>query len=107
MSTENKENELDDFKTKILQIQEKIGASKTKREQLGLYKEYTQMLRHLLEFIFYKHNLLEHAYDDLQEKMNKNKEYRQKYYIKNKEKIIENQKKYNKRTKNPTTVNFE
>ena len=105
--TENKE--LETLKGKLVIVQEKIAVSKTKREQLELYKEYTGMLRHLVEYIFFEHNKLENAFDVLNEQYIKNKEYRQKYYQKNKKRIMDYQKEYQKNysdKKNLTTVEF-
>jgi hypothetical protein len=105
---ENKE--LESLKEKLIIVQEKIANSKTKRDQLELYKEYTGMLRHLVEYIFYEHNKLENAFDVLNEKYNKSKEYRKNYYQKNKKRIMDYQKEYQKNysdKKNLTTVKFE
>tara|TARA_R100001443_G_scaffold58574_1_gene69128 strand:+ start:107 stop:433 length:327 start_codon:yes stop_codon:yes gene_type:complete len=107
--SENKE--LESLKDKLLVVQDKIANSNTKREQLALYKEYSAMLRHLVEYIFFEHNKLENAFDVLSEKYNKSKEYRKNYYEKNKKKIKEYQKDYQKNyrdnEKKQTTVNFE
>ena len=104
---ENKE--LENLKDKLIVVQEKIENSKTKKEQLELYKEYTCMLKHLVEYIFYEHNKLENAFDVLNEKYIKSKEYRKNYYQKNKKKIMDYQKEYHKNysdKKNLITVEF-
>jgi len=90
--------ELEHLKQSLLVVQQKIDdiTGKHAEKELDLYKEYTRVLKHLVEYIFFEHNGLEHKYDELEKENTRMKEYRKKYYEKNKDKMKEYHKQYQK-----------
>jgi len=90
--------ELDHIKESLVIVQQKIDdvTGKHIEKELELYKDYTRVLKHLVEYIFFEHNGLENKYDELVKEHTRMKEYRKNYYVKNKDKLMEYQKTYQK-----------